>query len=216
MNTKYCVKLAVAGACLMLPAATLEAGTIIYSDLGVVTPYNGGSAWDVEGTSTATFQSIGAPFTPGANYSLTEIDVALQYLSGTNAVTLALETDSSGVPGTVLEAWALTSLPDFSSTSSVLQMETPTSPILLLAGTQYWVVAIPGAADTTAGWNFANTGVTPNLDVLDTVGGTWFTDTSNSNPAFDVQGNLTSAPEPSTALFAAGGLLLLGFARRRS
>ena len=105
-------------------------------------------------------------FTSTTAFTLSEIDVAIGLVSGTNpgGVTLYLETSTipagGGVPtNTVLDSWVLGSLPALFSCCAIESVFGTDS---LAANTQYWIVAI-AASDTWAGWNPNTIGEIGNL-----------------------------------------------------
>jgi len=86
----------------------------------------------------------------------------------------------------------------------------PGSPTTLSSGTRYWLVALPGAADTFDGWAFNNTGTTGLLLVLRN--GSSISGGSSTLGAFDVLD--TSVPKPMTGFLLGAGLVLLAAVRR--
>jgi hypothetical protein len=169
--------------------------------------YDGSNAWEVdEGTRQAM------PFMPSGNWDwvLTQIDVALQSDLGTDSAVLTLNSDSAGQPGGVLASWNLSGLPTLNhlmdSCCPVDTVVTPSSPVFLGGGVQYWlVVSTPGTTEADA-WMFNNTGSTGGGSSQVNLG-SW-----NQNPlptlgAFDVQG---VAPEPESLLLISVGVLALG------
>jgi hypothetical protein len=155
-------------------------------------------------------------FTPSANYELTQIDVSLTWTAGTNSgPLLTLNSDNAGLPGSVLMSWNLNGgLPPFVSSGAccpAIETVTANSPLLLTAGTQYWLVAAAGASDTWDDWVIggnlgAPVAITeisagPLVRIFDDQGG------------FDVLG--TPVPEPGLASLVGVGLSLLVVAARR-
>jgi hypothetical protein len=145
-----------------------------------------------------------------------EIDLALSSLDGySSAISISLATDSGGLPGTMLESWNLNGpFPPFSSTNDIVQTLTPTTPTLLLAGTEYWLVAASAASNTDVAWNgpsSAAAGTT--LDVYNS--GSWH-EYAGDSVAFDVLGsNVLSTPEPNYISVLSLGLLAMGWAIRK-
>ena len=91
----------------------------IYSNLGSKTDtYDDTNGWSVNGPKcsvcTQAPEWIAMPFTPKANATVTQIQIALQYNnSGTNGFNLVLAADSAGLPGKSLHSWDEKSLPTF-------------------------------------------------------------------------------------------------------
>lgn len=190
---------------LLCANSSSQAGTIFSSFGPGPTTYDCCDAWNVfGGTATPYFQETAMSFTATSASQLTQIDVALSFISGTNSVVLSLNSDVGGLPGAVVQSWTLTGLPGFGGCCAI---ETVTTNMLLSGGTPYWLVAAPGAANTEAGWNFNNIGLT-GLVAVDNAG-PWFYPPHNELAAFDVLGNTTAAvPEPSSFLLLISAALI--------
>jgi uncharacterized repeat protein (TIGR03803 family) len=85
-------------------------------------------------------QWIAEPFTPKANATITQIQVAIQYYSGPNGFNLVLAADAKGLPGKSLHSWDLTNLPYWPSCCE-LDTATYAKGVKVEKGKQYWVVA---------------------------------------------------------------------------
>lgn len=122
----------------------------IYSNLGSKTDaYSDENAWAVTGpNSIGATHFFGLPFTPKANAHVSQVQAALQYNgSGANQVNLSIYTDASGVPGTLLAGpVTVTNLPE-SGTCCTLAVANFT-PVSVIEGTRYWVVADTPASGT--------------------------------------------------------------------
>jgi len=143
----------------MLSFSGTVAATTIYSNFGPGGVYDGPATVVAGATSAAYFSVVGQAFTPSGNYQLSQIDLALLFISGTNSTTVSLKADAGGLPGALLATWSVSSLPAI-GTCCIVQTFTPSSTIFLSAGTQYWIVAAPGASDTFVGWVWNSTGDT--------------------------------------------------------
>jgi hypothetical protein len=206
----YCRLAAAAGMLLFMGTFIGTAGAAtIYNNFNSGNGYDTGTGWTVSGATSdvATVFSTGMAFTPSGTFTLTQIDVALNFFSGTNSGTLTLNSDSGGAPGGVLETWSLSSLPAFGACCTV-ETVTPVGSIVLNSGTQYWIVASATASDTHDAWMFNTTGA---------LGFKWQTGAGTASGstlgAFDVLGD--PVPEPSSVLLTAGGLAWLWRRRRR-
>jgi hypothetical protein len=163
----------------------------IYSDLGTGTNvYLPSIGWSVTGPEVPGGQVDSAtPFTPEHSSNLVLIKVAILTAAGPNGVTLSLNQDSSGAPGTAIKTWNLVNLPAFPSCCE-LDLAQFKETVTVEKGVQYWVVA--STYEATPGsslvWNMNS------LSIFGTVGqrfgnGNWqITQNSALLPAFSVLG----------------------------
>jgi hypothetical protein len=146
------------------PARSLKKSNI--NDAGLVTifsnlatKYPKGEYWcctgyNVMGPSQGE-QWMAAAFTPGADHTVTRIEVAAGWSqTGANGVVISLNLDSNGVPGKALKTWNATGLPRF-GTCCTLVVKSDSAGIPVSAGKQYWVVLSTNSkeSDTVDGWN---------------------------------------------------------------
>lgn len=189
----------------------LNAGQIVYTDFGAGSTYNTTTGKGVSGA----FPSIAEGFTPTANGLLSEVDLALAYFNPSPPLynlTIALETNSSGIPsGTILDSWSFSDT-TVTSTAAIYSFLSTATPALSTAS-EYWVVITANASDPNGYVWLENTqGVTGE----DYNGGSgWQIGTpASSYPslAFDVQiaSASSSVPEPGYA-GVTGLAILLAF-----
>jgi hypothetical protein len=156
-----------------------------------------------------TGELIAGTFTPSANFTLSEVDVALWWV-GTeggryptnDGATILLESNAAGLPsGSVLESWTLTSLPLGTSYAYAGYTESlvSTGGVTLTSGTQYWVVAETADTTTVDAWDLNNTAQLGGAS-SGNGGATWSLDSSGLAPAFDVLGTPVAALEGGSAL----------------
>jgi hypothetical protein len=98
---------------------------------------------------------IGCGFRPKADHTVTEIQVGVTYVQGTNGVTLSLNANNQDRPGKALHTWQFANLPDF-GTCCTLQTGKLTAGIKVKKGNLYWVVlrTSPKTQDTWDVWNY--------------------------------------------------------------
>jgi hypothetical protein len=181
-----------------------RADSIIFNDFGTGHTYNSKTGLAIAGTnSTPGFVEWGEAFTANAKFDLSAITMALGSVTGSNGVTISLDTSIGGAPGKTLASWSFFGLPQLGTTSSIVQTMTFSDVIVLQKGQTYWLVTAPFAASTQAVWNVNSTGVT-GLGAVN-FGGVWLT-TEVSSGAFEVVGK-TVVPEPDIWLLFATGLL---------
>jgi hypothetical protein len=189
-----------------------RADSIIFNDLGTGHSYNAKTGLAIGGkNSTPGFVEWGEAFTANAKFDLSAITMALGSVTGSNGVTISLDTSVGGAPGKTLASWSFLGLPQLGTTSSTVQTMTFADAIVLQKGQTYWLVTAPFAANTQAVWNVNSTGVT-GLGAVN-FGGAWLTAEVQSG-AFEVVGK-TVVPEPGIWLLFATGLLGIMSAIRR-
>ncbi|MGA2068389.1 MAG: PEP-CTERM sorting domain-containing protein [Thermoguttaceae bacterium] len=199
------------------PVGSSEAG-VIYSTLGPGDTYAGNLGLEV-GYNSSNDWVPACAFTPATTVSFEEMDLAVGYDVGhggmENSIVVQLRADNSGAPGSVLEAFTFTNLPVFGSVSSgnlrvgdsVLHPE-------LVAGTQYWVTVLPGAAGASDAWNLSSPTVDGLLTGSSNGGSTWGAAIDGQQAGFRIDGS--AVPEPSTlALLGVGALGLAVYAWRK-
>lgn len=173
------------------PAEDSASFVTIYSDLGTETNvYLPSIGWSVTGPEVPGGKVESAtPFTPKHDFNLVLIKVAILTASGTNGVTLSLNQDSGGKPGTAIRTWNLVNLPEFPGCCN-LDLARLEETVRVEKGVQYWVVASTDDAtqDASDSWNMNS------LSIFGTVGqrfgnGAWeVTEGSALLPAISVLG----------------------------
>jgi hypothetical protein len=210
----------------LLLAAPPSHADIVYSDLGQGGTFSATTGYDV-GTIQPLYLLTGASFIPTANFTLTQIDIALVYDEGgpNRGSTVALEKDSNGLPayGTPLETWYPGSLPLYGSNTlgSADMLTSVGSPVELTSGTRYWLVAEAYLPPNLDLWQQNTVGATDNMaSEVFTSSNTngWSLAANSAAPAFAVFGtpvNPSPVPEPGSLALLLGGLIGLAGLRLR-
>lgn len=190
----------------VIGVATLTQAGTLFSDLGTGSNvYQSSNGLPVSGTGSpgGTSYTQANQFTAAVSGSISEIDVALGYVSGTNSFFVALYTASDGAPGTLVGQWDnLTSSQNFGGCCGLVSI-TGISGVNLVAGTSYFLVIGPTNLDSTTFemWNLNSVGAV-GLDLYATSGcqnGTGNGCSWNSNGvqtigAFDILGSSGRSP----------------------
>ncbi|MGO9137210.1 MAG: PEP-CTERM sorting domain-containing protein [Syntrophales bacterium] len=187
-----------------------------YSNLGPGGTYNQSSGWTIGYPGVGFIQ--GDQFSPTATATLSDIEIALSYISGTGSSYVTLYNDNSGLPGSALESWTVTNsalLPVFGNSATALYTLTSVVNPLLNAGTEYWLIASADSAVWDA-WNQTSPGVYSNhycTPGTDCGGGPIFSGGQWVMGAFEING--ARVPEPTTMLLLGLGLIGLAGVRRK-
>ncbi len=99
-----------------------QADQVIFSNFGSGHSYSTSGGWGINSSNAS-----GMTFTPSDSYLLTQIDVAIWLFAG--SAQLGLYSDSSGLPGSLLESWAITTS-GFMFTCCTVSTLTPSGTLL--------------------------------------------------------------------------------------
>jgi hypothetical protein len=176
------------------------------SDSGLVTifsnlaaKYPKGEYWCCTGFNVMGSQSgageqwMAAEFTPGADHTVTRVEVAAGWSQqGTNGIVVSLNRDSNGVPGKALKTWNVSGLPRFGDCCGLV-VRSDASGIPVSAGKQYWIVLSTNSheLDTVDAWNVID------ADQVDTATVATFPGTNNQWNAFQTKPGLAFAVKGS-------------------
>lgn len=163
----------------------------IFTNLGP-TPtnnYNDTTGYYVLGPANSVALSeqwIGLPFTPKSNSHVSQLQVAVGWVSGTKKINVGLYDDAGGAVGNLLATAASNRIPTFGTCCTLVSVNITSTAVT--AGAQYWIVVTSddtSAPDFTGVWqssNNANAGANVAL-------GGWFT-FSNNWPAGAAKGTV--------------------------
>jgi hypothetical protein len=156
----------------------------------------------VRGAAAGARQMLAVSFTPVYSGALRHVQAPIGLRSGTNSLLVWVTADANNAPGQVLESLTMNTVrAQPVLTSSVPAVDAPAHIFFngttqLTAGTRYWLVLGPGAANTDIAWNLSlddfSIPATTNYLVNTTnssVAGPWTRKTPNLadlRPAFEV------------------------------
>jgi hypothetical protein len=200
---------------------------VIYSNFGPAPGYStsadfitGANPDEPPGDSynIASSQAIAESFVASGTYLLGDIQLALGLWAGADSVTVDLDADAGGSPGTVLESWNVTGLTAYDWPTGSAQGSILTEPSLLhpqlISGDTYWVAVAAGTSNTAAAWLEIDSGLQyeaphdVNYDA--SVSGPWTAFAYCCSTAVEVD-SFTAAgvPEPNSTYLALAALALV-------
>jgi len=133
-------------------------GTVIFDSIGTG-GYNCCSGWTVGGPSSVVGQVWSAiQITPTVTAKVKHVVAGVGYVTGNNAAELAIYSDASGIPGTMLWSADASNLPVFGSTSTTTVKARVTG-VRIKANKPFWVAVQTdtNSSNTWDAWNDSNT-----------------------------------------------------------
>src|SRR5271166_5497913 len=199
----------------MICSVGAAAGDILYTTLGPSGAYDGTNGSFVDGSNY--YSSVVADsFTLGAGATVTDAMLALgNYLGSNNPVSLYIESNNGGVPGSVIAtlSQAGTILPWGNGSGGGLVTFNCSGAQCALGAGSYWLVAWEKDPNTQQVWDFTYQDQQGNFafNQLGSPTGPWTQDFYYQN-AFQIDGVAT---EPGTLLVLIPGLFAAGYSLRR-
>jgi hypothetical protein len=204
--------------CLLCAAQPLAASSLVtvFNDYGTGSPFDPTSGDTV--TNGSNDLSTSFAFTvPGiVNLALNQIlfTAAIGASDTTNSVTLSIETNNGGKPGTqVFTSGAITGqmgvLGSGTNPPVTIDYTSVSGSTALLAGATYWLT-LDAPTTTHVTWDYGNGNVDGNEAFEQN--GSWTLQSSREYGAFEI---IASTPEPGTMTLLAGGLCLIMFGCQR-
>lgn len=187
-------------------------GFVVYSTLGDAGQYNSNYAYTIGGGSYVGYQGRANRFVPSAGGLLEGIEVAIGYVSSPELVDVWLTADDGAYfqPGAMLASGSVMTPAPFGSQAG-LTLFAPPNPVMLTAGTPYWVAVMPHSGSTYSAWYDAWNGASGATATTHDGGVTWGVNSINPLSAFRV----SVVPEPSSVAMGAAALIAAMIARRR-
>jgi hypothetical protein len=195
-------------AVLLLPA--VSKADAIFSNLGTSPIYDISEGNIVGNDFVGDNLAEGSTFTPLSPKTFASLSLALSCNldSCPDAYTVSLNSDSGfDSPGTVIESFlgAGNSLGQLNVNNPLSVFNSVLMPSLSV-GTQYWVV-VSSDLNNSITWNFNSTGDSSDQAISTDGGATWFSPSSLTPGAYEVDGVATSAtPEPGAFWLLSVGL----------
>jgi hypothetical protein len=189
----------------------------VFSTFGPDNLYVSESGDLIENVS-AGFQALAAAFIPDQNGTLEGVNLGMsEALAGQASVSLFADKNDSPDSANEFRLGSVTpTKPLEPDNNSVLSLTYGGSPLMLRAGTPYWIGVQAPSIPTTDYWNFATPGHTGTV-AISTDGLNWNVTSGQGQFAFDVLANTPTVPEPEpTWLVVTGMIFLFGIATWRT
>lgn len=166
-----------------------SAPQVIFSNIGPskTNAYNDTTGYYILGPNNSvglSEQWIGVPFTPRTSSHVSQLLVAVQWISGAKLVNVGLYSDAGGTVGSATAQSS--AIPVFGSCCQVVDVTIPSTAVS--GGTQYWIVA---SSDDTNAPDFTGVFAASNLaNIAGDVGQTGWSSFTTNTPAAAAKGTI--------------------------
>lgn len=161
--------------------------TVIFNSIGTG-GYNCCSGWTISGPSSQIGEQIWTAdqIMPTVSGKVTKIVVGVGYVTGNNAVELAIYSDASGLPGKMLWSGDLSNLPGFGTTSTTTE-NAKVKGVKIKANKPFWV-SVQTDANSSNTWDAWNQSNTTDATLAQNTGSGWTNYGSNAAGAVTLYG----------------------------
>ena len=211
VRSRFILGAIVVGSLTALPANA----DVIFSNLGAGDTFLFLGQTLSVGSPIGADQDQGSSFTPLNDFVLTNIELAVDLVSGPNLLDVWLMRDAGNQPGTIIETFHFVdAMGAFGGIHPVLSANSLVHPILT-AGNQYWLIASTPGPDEWAVWHLNSTGdFGPNSFRADL--GPWVTSNMGLRSVFRITGTPVAIPEPTLLLLLGVGFATAAFRATRA
>jgi hypothetical protein len=157
-----------------------KGGTVVFDSIGTG-GYNCCDGWTISGPTSPIGEQIwtAIQITPAVSGKLKQIVAGVGYVEGANSAELAIYSDASGLPGTMLWSKDVSGLPGFGTTSTTT-VAAKVKKVSITANTPIWV-AVQTDTNSSNTWDAWNESETTNAPLAQNTGSGWTN--FGSNPA---------------------------------
>ncbi len=206
---KLLLTIVIAAVLAIATAGETRADQIIFSNFGPGMTFDTGHGYTIGGSLAPAPSVIANRFTATSNMTFSSAQLALGFVTGPSILQVLLETDTGGLPGSIIETFNVNIGP-FPPGNAVTALSVLNP--LLTSGTNYWLVVYAPGPTTAAEWNFSF-GDVPTVgnfafNRIPSPTGPWGLASGPVRSVFQINGN-TPVPEPATLLLLGPALAVM-------